>query len=85
MTKLRKKFLIFVCINFSNMTLLTNLPNPPTNDRENTKMNFFLASTNKNRTRSNKNCLEPVWYMCLKTENCCLKTFVEIRVGEKMY
>ena len=23
--------------------------------------------------------------MCLKTENCCLKTFVEIRVGEKMY
>ena len=26
-----------------------------------------------------------VWYMCLKTENCCLKTFVEIRVGEKVY
>ena len=25
-----------------------------------------------------------VWYMCLKTENCCLKTFVEIRVGEKV-
>ena len=22
--------------------------------------------------------------MCLKIENCCLKTFVEIRVGEKM-
>ena len=21
--------------------------------------------------------------MCLKTENCCLKIFVEIRVGEK--
>ena len=30
-------------------------------------------------------CLGPVWYMCLKTENCCLKTFVEIRVGEKVY
>ena len=29
--------------------------------------------------------LGPVWYVCLKTENCCLKTFVEIRVGEKMY
>ena len=29
--------------------------------------------------------LGPVWYMCLKTENCCLKTFVEIRVGEKVY
>ena len=23
--------------------------------------------------------------MCLKTENCCLKTFVKIRVGEKAY
>ena len=28
---------------------------------------------------------EPVWYMCLKTENCCLKIFVEIRVGEKVH
>ena len=26
----------------------------------------------------------PVWYVCLKTKNCCLKTFVEIRVGEKV-
>ena len=26
----------------------------------------------------------PVWYMCLKIENCCLKIFVEIRVGKKM-
>ena len=26
----------------------------------------------------------PVWYVCLKTENCCLKTSVEIRVGEKV-
>ena len=29
--------------------------------------------------------LGSVWYMCLKIENCCLKTFVEIRVGEKVY
>ena len=29
------------------------------------------------------NHLGPVWYTCLKTENCCLKIFVEIRVGEK--
>ena len=29
--------------------------------------------------------LGPVWYMCLKTENCCLKIFVEIRVGEKVH
>ena len=28
--------------------------------------------------------LEPVWYVCLKIENCCLKKFVEIRVGEKV-
>ena len=28
--------------------------------------------------------LGPVWYVCLKTENCYLKTFVEIRVGEKV-
>ena len=28
--------------------------------------------------------LGPVWYMCLKTENCCLKIFMEIRVGEKV-
>ena len=28
--------------------------------------------------------LGPVWYMCLKTENCYLKTFVEIRVSEKV-
>ena len=29
--------------------------------------------------------LGPVWYMCLKTENCCLEIFVEIRMGKKMY
>ena len=28
--------------------------------------------------------LGAVWYMCLKTENCCLKTFVKICVGEKV-
>ena len=29
------------------MKLLTNLPNPPTNDRENTKMNFFWPPPTK--------------------------------------
>ena len=29
--------------------------------------------------------LGSVWYICLKTKNCFLKIFVEIRVGEKMY
>ena len=28
--------------------------------------------------------LEPVWYVCLKTEKCCLKIFMEIRVGKKV-
>ena len=41
-------------------------------------MSFVRVSCGQNR-------LGPVWYMCLKTENCCLKTFVEIRVGEKVY
>ena len=30
------------------------------------------------------NHFEPAWYMCLKTDNCCLKTFVKICVGEKV-
>ena len=29
--------------------------------------------------------LGPVWYTCLKTENCCLKTFVKICVGKKVH
>ena len=32
-----------------------------------------------------QSALRSVWYMCLKTKNCCLKIFVEIRVSEKMY
>ena len=26
-----------------------------------------------------------IWYVCLKIENYCLKIFVKIRVGEKVY
>ena len=29
-------------------------------------------------------CDRSVWYMCLKIENCYLKTFVKIRTGEKV-
>ena len=29
--------------------------------------------------------LGPVWYVCLKTENCYLKTFVKIRVDKKVH
>ena len=54
---------------------------------------LILASTitEKKKKKGPKNSvimlgsLGAVWYMCLKTENCCLKTFVEIRVGEKVY
>ena len=28
--------------------------------------------------------LRSVWYICLKTENYYLKTFVKIRMGEKV-
>ena len=43
---------------------------------------FFFLFT---KLLSIANPLGPVWYMCLKTENCCLKTFMEIRMGEKVY
>ena len=32
----------------------------------------------------NLGLLGPIWYMCLKTENCYLKTCVKIRVCEKV-
>ena len=43
-----------------------------------------VPSSQKKKTKKKKP-LGPVWYVCLKTENCCLKTFVEIRVGEKVH
>ena len=45
----------------------------------------LISDSQKRKEKSSlKSALGPVWYMCLKTENCCLKTFVEIRVGEKI-
>ena len=38
----------------------------------------------KKESRGELMMLQAVWYMCLKTENCCLKIFIEIRVGEKV-
>ena len=38
----------------------------------------------KKKKNPGKNHLGSVWYMCLKTEKCCLKIFVKIRVGEKV-
>ena len=43
---------------------------------------IFLGTLGEKNENSEN--LGPVWYMCLKTENCCLKSFVEIRVGEKV-
>ena len=44
---------------------------------------FFLKCVMLEQWASNDN-IGPVWYMCLKTENCYLKTFMKIRVGRKM-
>ena len=32
-----------------------------------------------------KNLFGRLWYMCLKIENCCLKIFVEMHMGKKVY
>ena len=47
--------------------------------------NVISIKKNKKKLFFPSKGLGPVWYMCLKTENCCLKTFVKIRVGEKVY
>ena len=38
----------------------------------------------KEKKKKPINVLGPVWYMCLKIKNCCLKIFMEICVGEKV-
>ena len=55
-------------------------------------ISLAISKTEKQEIKRKRNTyrlclgdLGPVWYVCLKTENCCLKTFVEIRVGEKVY
>ena len=47
----------------------------------NTMINYRLSQKLK---LSRNGDLGPVWSVYLKTENCCLKTFIEIRVGEKV-
>ena len=54
-------------------------------------MKSYIWNTSSNGYNSNnryptdlQRLLGPIWYMCLKTENCCLKTFVEIRMSEKV-
>ena len=52
--------------------------------KENCKIAFALLSHPSNNDAVVYRLLGSVWYMCLKTKNCCLKTFVEIRVGKKV-
>ena len=42
------------------------------------------ASIQKKKKRLDLENVGSVWYMCLKTENCYLKIFVEICMGEKV-
>ena len=54
------------------------------------EVNLCLASCNRDTDllywykHDQHVIIGPVWYMCLKIENCCLKIFVEIRVGKKV-
>ena len=43
-----------------------------------------INSTKNKQIIKKKQDKGSVWYMCLKIENYCLKTFVEIHVGEKV-
>ena len=45
-------------------------------------ISLSLSYTHKKQNRPKHK--KYAWYMCLKTENCNLKTFVKIRVGEKV-
>ena len=49
-------------------------------------LNIIILTYQQKKKKKKKKTgnFRSVWYMCLKTENCYLKTFVEIRVGEKM-
>ena len=48
-------------------------------------MHYFLKLKLDRMFWYDDRLLGSVWYMCLKTENCCLKIFIEIRVSEKVY
>ena len=45
---------------------------------------IFIKRKKKEGKNLKHKLLVPVWFVCLKTENCCLKIFVKIRVGEKV-
>ena len=67
------------------ITLMLKRPNDKEYIRPLWCFSLSRVSTQKHVSDSEtKDALGPVWYVCLKTENCCLKTFVEIRVGEKV-
>ena len=45
---------------------------------------FFFFKEKKSSTIGKKKGSGPVWFMYLKTEICCIKIFVEIRVSKKV-
>ena len=48
-------------------------------------MSFFFSKQIGKKINNEIQHYGSIWYMCLKIENCYLKIFVEIRVGEKVY
>ena len=52
------------------------LPSYPLKTKNKNYISFVLFFFKEN--------IGPVWYMCLKTENYCVKIFVKIRMDEKV-
>ena len=87
--------LFIICLEFIFHLHSTSSSNCREREREENREETWEENWDKLRVRVKKEKerwnhekivrqLELVWYMCLKTENCCLKTFVKIRVGEKV-
>ena len=47
-------------------------------------LNFYHTVHKKNSSPTLRLWIGHVWYICLKTENCCLKIFLKICVNEKV-
>ena len=47
-------------------------------------VNTTITTKENNKSLDQLGFYGPVWYMCLKTENYCLKIFMKLHVGEKV-
>ena len=47
-------------------------------------LSLFLIFSQKEKACIVERVVGLVWYVCLKTKNCYLKAFVEIRMSEKV-